>query len=232
MIVYEILPLVGVGPLRFGMTRPEARRAMKPEPDTFYRQKDDPYPADGYHLTALQVLFDPVDRVECVELSPSPAFEARFRGQDARAVEAHVASCVRCTALVRDLEGIRVNAGMLPELSPSRDLWQGISERIDAPVFIDERLPKPPARPGRLNFCERYARLSHYLRPILAAARPASIGVFGGRLEYGRLEWWAVLFVMLIIHAPAGDRRNWEAIRVWAAGLPEAMGLEELAVIR
>jgi hypothetical protein len=35
-----------------------------------------------------------------------------------------------------------------------------------------------------------------------------------------------VLFVMLIIQAPAGDRRNWGAIRAWAAGLPAALQLE------
>ena len=95
-----------------------------------------------------------------------------------------------------------------------------------APVYVDEKLPKPPAQPGRLSFRERYARLSNYLRPILAAARPASIGVFGGRLDYGRLPWWAVFFAMVIIQAPAGDRRNWTAIRFWAAGLPAAFQFE------
>ena len=41
-----------------------------------------------------------------------------------RAVQAHVASCVRCTALVRDLAAVfGADAGELPELSPSRDLW-------------------------------------------------------------------------------------------------------------
>jgi len=93
------------------------------------------------------------------------------------------------------------------------------------PVYVDERLPKPPEKEGRLNFRERYARLSNYLHPILQATRPVepvSIGVFGGRLEYGRLKWWAVLFVMLIIQASAGERRNWPAIRSWAAGLPAA----------
>jgi menaquinone-dependent protoporphyrinogen oxidase len=93
------------------------------------------------------------------------------------------------------------------------------------PVTVDENLPKPPAKEGSLNFRERYARLANYLRPILVATRPvkpASIGIFGGRLEYGRLKWWAVLFVMLIIQAPAGERRNWPAIREWAAGLPAA----------
>jgi menaquinone-dependent protoporphyrinogen IX oxidase len=92
----------------------------------------------------------------------------------------------------------------------------------DVPVYVDEKLPKAPVKEGSLSFRERYARLSNYLRPILKAARPArpvSIGVFGGRLEYGRLKWWAVLFVMLVIQAPAGERRNWEAIREWAAGL-------------
>ena len=96
------------------------------------------------------------------------------------------------------------------------------------PVTLDEQLPKPPRSPGRLSFRERYATLANYLQPILRAARPArpaSIGMFAGRLEYGRLKWWAVLFVMVIIQAAAGDRRNWEAIRAWAAGLPSALQL-------
>ncbi len=97
------------------------------------------------------------------------------------------------------------------------------------PIYVDEKLPKPPQQEGRLNFRERYAQLSNYIQPILRAARPVkpvSIGLFGGRLEYGRLKWWAVLFVMLVIQAPAGDRRNWPAIRSWAATLPEALQLE------
>ena len=97
------------------------------------------------------------------------------------------------------------------------------------PVVVDDKLPKPPRQDGRLNFRERYARLSNYVRPILRAThpvKPVAIGVFGGRLEYGRFKVWAVLFVMLIIQAPAGDRRNWAAIRSWAAGLPEAFQRE------
>ena len=97
------------------------------------------------------------------------------------------------------------------------------------PVYVDEKLPKPPENEGRLKFRERYARLANYLRPILTATRPVkpvSVGVFGGRLEYGRLKWWAVLFAMLIIRAPAGERRNWPAIRSWAAGLPAALQAE------
>ena len=96
------------------------------------------------------------------------------------------------------------------------------------PITVDEKLPKAPEKAGSLSFKERYARLSNYVRPILKAARPAkpvSIGVFGGRMEYGRLKWWAVLFVMVIIQARAGDQRNWDAIRLWAANLPAAFQL-------
>ena len=97
------------------------------------------------------------------------------------------------------------------------------------PIVIDDQLPQPPVNAGRLSFRERYAQVSNYVRPILANVRPAkpvSIALFGGRLEYGRLKWWAVLFAMLIIQAPAGDRRNWAAIRLWAAGLPAALQCE------
>jgi menaquinone-dependent protoporphyrinogen oxidase len=100
------------------------------------------------------------------------------------------------------------------------------------PVVVDERLPKAPQAEGSLSYRERYARLGNYLRPILKAcghAKPVSIGVFGGRLDYGRLNWWAVLFAMQIIQAPAGDRRNWMAIRAWAASLPAAFQIESSA---
>lgn len=96
-------------------------------------------------------------------------------------------------------------------------------------VIVDESLPKPPARQGKLSFRERYATLPNYLKPILGAvrpARPASIGVFGGRLEFGRLKWWAMLFVVLVIQAQPGERRNWPAIRRWAAGLPNELKLQ------
>jgi menaquinone-dependent protoporphyrinogen IX oxidase len=102
-------------------------------------------------------------------------------------------------------------------------LTQTGETRVDGvPAYVDSNLPRPPAIAGQLSFRERYARLSNYVRPMLTAgspARPVSVAVFGGRLDYGRLPWWAVLFAMLVIQAPAGDRRNWTAIRAWAADL-------------
>jgi hypothetical protein len=67
-----------------------------------------------------------------------------------QAVEVHVASCVRCTALVRDLREIRDSAGELGELSPSRDLWAGIASRIEAPVVpLTTRVVANAASPRR-----------------------------------------------------------------------------------
>ena len=93
------------------------------------------------------------------------------------------------------------------------------------PIWIDENLPKAPLRADRLTIRERYARGENYARPILGAAgsnKPVSVAFFGGRLDYGRMPWWAVVFAMLIIQAPAGDKHNWPFIRRWAASIPEA----------
>ncbi len=96
------------------------------------------------------------------------------------------------------------------------------------PVSVDKNLPKPPKVANRLSFKERYSRVSNYLRPILRASarKPVSVGVFGGQLNYSRMQWWAMIFVVLILQAPAGDRRNWDAIRAWARGLPDLFNAE------
>jgi hypothetical protein len=49
-------------------------------------------------------------------------------------LEAHAAGCAECGALLADLRKLRVDAGYLPSLSPSRDLWSGIAARIETPV--------------------------------------------------------------------------------------------------
>jgi menaquinone-dependent protoporphyrinogen oxidase len=111
-------------------------------------------------------------------------------------------------------------------------LTQTKQESVDGiPVLIDEKLAKPPANPARLSFRERYASLTNYIRPIRRAAfpaKPVSIAFFGGRLNYGRLKWWAVLFAMLLVQAQAGDKRNWEVINRWARELPDLLGVDAL----
>ena len=90
-------------------------------------------------------------------------------------------------------------------------------------VNIDPELAKAPRNPPRLSLKERYATVNNYLRPILRSAgnvKPTSAAFFGGKLDFGRLKFLQMLFVMLIIGAQPGDYRNWDAIRGWARELP------------
>ena len=95
----------------------------------------------------------------------------------------------------------------------------GETEVKGVPVFVDPGLAVPPANAARLSFKEKYAAIPIYVASMLAAAgkaRPVSVALFGGRLDLYRLKLWAVLFVMLIIHAKPGEKRNWNAIKTWA----------------
>jgi hypothetical protein len=76
-------------------------------------------------------------------------------------LESHALACVDCGALLADLRKLRIDASSLPVLSPSRDLWEGISGRIDAPVI-----------PLRVGNSERVEVLRSWRRwaPLTAAA--------------------------------------------------------------
>lgn len=91
------------------------------------------------------------------------------------------------------------------------------------PICVDPNLAKPPRDPQRLTFRENYASITHYASPMLQAAgknKPVSVAFFGGRLDYTSLKVLPRLFVMLVVQAQPGDRRNWQAIRTWAGSLP------------
>jgi hypothetical protein len=63
------------------------------------------------------------------------AYMEREDDNDTReAMEQHAASCGECGSLLAELKALRGEAAALPELQPSRDLWSGIAERIEAPV--------------------------------------------------------------------------------------------------
>jgi hypothetical protein len=49
--------------------------------------------------------------------------------------ESHALACGECGPLLADLRKLRIDAANLPELTPSRDLWNGIAARIEAPVI-------------------------------------------------------------------------------------------------
>jgi hypothetical protein len=85
----------------------------------------------------------------------------------ASAMEVHAASCEGCGTLAADVRAIHARAASLPELTPSRDLWSGIEERIAAPV-IPIGAPALVAGPGRQSAAA--SRRRTWLRPGIAAA--------------------------------------------------------------
>ena len=72
---------------------------------------------------------------EHVDSVLSAWFEGDLGDEERRAVDTHLRECLRCASLVRDIQNIRLDAAKLPELAPSRDLWEGIAARIEAPVI-------------------------------------------------------------------------------------------------
>ena len=85
------------------------------------------------------------------------------------AMETHAAVCADCRQLLEDIGTIRDEAAALPTLTPSRDLWAGIAERIDAPVISIEK--------KRSTIVVRRARM----RPAIAAA---ALVVFTAGITY------------------------------------------------
>ena len=49
------------------------------------------------------------------------------------------------------------------------------------------------------------------------------IGIFAGKLDYTKLKFPLMMFVMLIIGAKPGDKRNWHTITAWADSLKEIL---------
>jgi hypothetical protein len=76
------------------------------------------------------------------------------------AMEAHADVCADCGPLLVDIGALRGEAAALPALMPSRDLWAGIAERIDARV-----LPLDSPRVARTIPARRT-----WMRPAVAAA--------------------------------------------------------------
>ena len=103
----------------------------------------------------------------------------------------------------------------------------GETQLNGVPVRVDPNLAKAPKNPSRLSYRERYATVERYLGPVLRSVpsvRPVSVGFFGGKLDFFKLKPLQRLFVMLVVQAQPGDRRNWPEIRDWAASLQPLLG--------
>jgi len=94
-------------------------------------------------------------------------------------------------------------------------------------IHIDAKFSVPPQKPGRLNHKEAFSTVKNYLAPVTKVTPQslAAIAIFGGRLDMYRLKWYDALFVMLVVGAKPGEKRNWPDIRAWAAGLPAQLKL-------
>ena len=100
-------------------------------------------------------------------------------------------------------------------------------DRVSAvPIYLDPDLGKLPRVEGRLSAFEKGHLLSALVEPMLEKTpevKPLSVGVFRGKLDYGKLDAlsWLVMKLIWLIYkrAPEGDFRNWEVIRSWAARL-------------
>lgn len=77
---YRIDPLEGIGPLRFGMGRQEARAVLGTGFQEFLKDPFDEAPTDAYEDLGLHLYYDGDDRLEAVETFP-PA-RSSYRGED------------------------------------------------------------------------------------------------------------------------------------------------------
>jgi hypothetical protein len=109
------------------------------------------------------------------------------------AVQAHAEECAACGALLADLEDIPVQAAALPSLAPSRDLWSGIAERIDARVLPLERPAVRTIVPARRSWA----------RPAVAAA--ALVVATAGITHYAT-RWFERQDATAVASAPAPTR--------------------------
>jgi hypothetical protein len=81
MIAYEVVPHVGVGPVRLGMSRDEVRRAMPGERDSFLKGPYSKIETDAFHGTAFQVFYgSEPPAVEYIMLCRGQGLQAFYRG--------------------------------------------------------------------------------------------------------------------------------------------------------
>jgi hypothetical protein len=78
---YEVIPHVGVGPVRLGMPRAQVRLAMTRPPNSFKKGASAVHATDAFHDGAFQVFYrGPEPTVEFIELSSGLGVRALYQG--------------------------------------------------------------------------------------------------------------------------------------------------------
>jgi negative regulator of sigma E activity len=101
----------------------------------------------------------------------SALVDGELDGPELADIEAHVAACTECRAVVGDLRSLADAAAAWPASAPSADLWPGIAVRLAAPAAVVAFAPTAPRR-------WRHTRVSLTL-PQLALAASLLIAVSG-----------------------------------------------------
>jgi anti-sigma factor RsiW len=86
---------------------------------------------------------------EQFETHVSALIDGDLSPADRAVMEMHASECAECTALAEELRGIVSGAATLPPLTPSRDLWQGIADRLDTPVLSIGSATAAPVKRAR-----------------------------------------------------------------------------------
>jgi hypothetical protein len=119
---------------------------------------------------------------EMFEANVSEWLDEELAPEARSAMDAHRAACAACAALVSDLRRLQTDARQLPPLVPSRDLWEGIEARIEAPVIpLADAAPDVAApRPARHARHARQAAMWQIAPRWLAAAAVALVVLSSG----------------------------------------------------
>ena len=80
VITFSVEPLVGIGPVRLGMSRQETRNALDVPVLSFKKGPSSAPPVDAFLENTFQVFYDKDNRVEFIELSRGGPFTVLFQG--------------------------------------------------------------------------------------------------------------------------------------------------------
>ena len=80
---FDIKPLVGIGPVRLGMSREEVQMVMGVEPNVFRKSQNSRQTTDAFHNNGFQVFYTGEQpTVEYIELSRDCDFTVSIDGID------------------------------------------------------------------------------------------------------------------------------------------------------
>src|ERR1043166_9392443 len=77
---YTVQPFVGVGPVRFGMSRDEVCQVMPEASRSFRKTPTEPHEVDLFHQSGFQIFYEGQEpMVEYIELSRDSGIRAHYR---------------------------------------------------------------------------------------------------------------------------------------------------------